>query len=150
MNRTANQVAIAAFSSGSQPSSRDFQTKRNYVKWCKAHRLPVLRQWALRHLPKLIVCFGKTYLGDFKMAFGERSCTDYQETIAGKDLRWFRTGFGTVGAARPFLVNRHGLNSNASLLAFSERMRDILAADDRSRQASGTTAPIRGMPSHDS
>jgi hypothetical protein len=103
-----------------------FGAKQDYIEWCRENRFPILRQRARSHQPKLIVCFGKTYLDDFKAAFGDGDDSDRSEIVADRELRWFWTSFGTLVVVCPFPVNRHGLNSNARLQAFGERIAHIL------------------------
>lgn len=103
-----------------------FGAKQDYIDWCRNNRFPILRDWTRAHQPKLIICFGKTYLDDFKAAFGEGGHPDRLEIVADRELRWFWTRFGTLIAVCPFPVNRHGLNSNARLQAFGDRIAEIL------------------------
>ena len=102
-----------------------FARKEDYIEWCRANRFPVLRQWAEKYHPKLIICFGKTYIDDFKLAFVGNKCPHEQALLCGKELSWFRANFHTLVAVCPFPVNRYGLNSNASLQAFGDKLRAL-------------------------
>ncbi len=100
------------------------KSKQGYLEWCRKNRFPVIRTWVQRYKPKLVICFGKTYKSDFLMSFVDPGSTENHEKIMGKDLFWYRSG-ETVVAICPFPVNRNGLNSNALIQAFGDRIRNI-------------------------
>ena len=89
-----------------------FERKADYIEWCKEYRFPVMRQWAREAKPRLILCVGKDYRGDFKRAFHDETVTFSHMTIANKDLWWSVNADGTMVVIIPFMVNRNGLTKN--------------------------------------
>jgi len=107
-------------------SATGFPTKQDYLDWVRSKRLPILREWARKYVPKLIVCVGSTYSEDFRQSFGDQ--IDFStETIEGKVLQWTKNISGTVVAIVPFMVNRNGLTRNVAIQAFGDRIRNLLA-----------------------
>ena len=101
-----------------------FYSKNDYIQWCKENRLPFFSEIIRKHKPKLIICFGKTYKGDFENAFCRGSNEEHNEIILKRNFSWYQTDSTTV-AICPFPVNRYGLNSNKLLQEFGERIRSI-------------------------
>lgn len=104
-----------------------FETKSGYLAWCRAHRLPAMRQWAHAARPKLILCQGKDYRADFKRAFHDDNVTFNHEPIDGRDLWWSLNADGTLVVIIPFMVNRNGLTRNDSIQKFGDRIAQLMA-----------------------
>ncbi len=100
------------------------KSKQSYLEWCRENRFPVIKAWAQRYKPKLIICFGKTYKSDFMRSFTDIGSAENHEKLMDRDLFWYRSG-ETMIAICPFPVNRNGLNSNARLQAFGDRIRSL-------------------------
>ena len=99
-----------------------------YIDWCKKHRFPQMRQWAATAQPKLILCLGKNYRGDFKQAFHDDNVTfNYDDPpIDGLDLWWSVNSDGTLVVIIPFMVNRNGLTRNSSIQKFGDRIAQLM------------------------
>lgn len=103
-----------------------FQTKEEYLSWCRQARFSTIRSWVEEFKPKLVICFGKTFSADFKSALVNGNSEFTKETILNRELSWTRTQDDTLVAICPFPVNRYGLNSHALLQAFGERIRALM------------------------
>lgn len=104
-----------------------FEKKSGYIDWCRKHRFPQMRQWAATARPKLILCLGKSYLGDFQRAFhGESAAFTHDPPIDGHDLWWSVNGDSTLVVVIPFMVNRHGLTRNDSIQKFGARIAHLM------------------------
>ena len=103
-----------------------FYQKSDYHAWCHEHRFPQIRQWAEVSKPKLIICLGKSYLPDFKMAFMEPDAVINEEVIDEKVLYWGRNAQQSLVVVIPFMANRHGLNRNVSIQKFGERIAELM------------------------
>lgn len=103
-----------------------FASKQEYIDWCKIHRFGQMRKWASTARPKLILCLGKQYRADFKLAFHEESATFNHEFIDGRDLWWSLNAEGTLVVIIPFMVNSHGLTRNDSIQAFGDRIARLM------------------------
>ncbi len=105
-----------------------FEKKSDYIDWCKKHRFPQMRQWAATAQPKLILCLGKNYRGDFKQAFHDDNVTfNYDDPpIDGLDLWWSVNSDGTLVVIIPFMVNRNGLTRNSSIQKFGDRIAQLM------------------------
>ena len=102
------------------------ERKANYIEWCKEYRFPAMRQWAREAKPRLILCVGKDYRGDFKRAFHDETVTFSHMTIANKDLWWSVNADGTLVVIIPFMVNRNGLTKNDSIQEFGDKIAKLL------------------------
>jgi hypothetical protein len=103
-----------------------FQNKEEYLTWCRQVRFLNLKSWVEKFKPKLIICFGKSFLADFESAFVNGSSEFTKETILNRELSWTRTQDETLIVICPFPVNRYGLNSHVLLQAFGERIRELM------------------------
>ncbi|WP_182342494.1 hypothetical protein [Comamonas koreensis] len=103
-----------------------FSSKQEYIDWCKIHRFGQMRKWASTARPKLILCLGKQYRADFKLAFHEESATFNHEFIDGRDLWWSLNAEGTLVVIIPFMVNSHGLTRNDSIQVFGDRIARLM------------------------
>lgn len=108
-----------------------FGRKADYLAWCDAHRLPVLRRWTVQHAPRLVVGLGKSYVAQFQAAFLGGRARLVREPLAGKELAWGVSDAGTVVAVLPFLTSASGLQSDAAIQAFGSRLRALCAARQR-------------------
>lgn len=105
-----------------------FNSKGDYVEWCRLNRLPVLSGMAKKYNPKLIICFGKTYKEDFKKAFVDDCNEEHVEDILDRQISWYQDKSTTIVVC-PFPVNRYGLNSNELLQAFGEKIKTIINSE---------------------
>lgn len=105
-----------------------FPTKSDYLVWSNNYRLPKIRERAKNSKPKLIICFGKTYLEQFKKAFLDEGSSINHEIIEGKEMFWGENLQGSLVVVIPFMVNRYGLTRNLAIQSFGERIRDLLTA----------------------
>jgi hypothetical protein len=99
-----------------------FENKADYLAWCRRMRFPEMRKWVAKSKPKAIVCFGKTFIKDFHGAFVNGETTFVRETIQNRELSWVRTQDDVLIAVCPFPGNRYGLNSDALLQSFGDRI----------------------------
>lgn len=65
-----------------------FKSKTEYLRWCTKKRFPIVRNWASKFKPKLIICLEKTYANDFSSAFYDFDKQLNHESIDDKDLMW--------------------------------------------------------------
>lgn len=98
-----------------------FSNKKEYQDWCRKNRFVLFRELVKKHEPKLILCFGKTYLTDFKAAFCHGDEKWHHETIENRSLSFARNK-NTLIAVCPFPTSRYGLNSNSLLRSFGRRI----------------------------
>jgi len=103
-----------------------FASKADYLAWCRRVRFAAMRSWVAESKPKVIVCFGKTLINDFESAFVNGEAKFVKETILNRELSWTRTQDDVLVAVCPFPVNRYGLNSDALLQAFGDRIRILM------------------------
>ena len=104
-------------------------TKQDYLDWCRQHRLAALRAKAAEHRPRLIVCVGKTYVQDFKLAFLDNHTVHMQrKPIAGLELLHKRNAEGALVVVLPFMINRNGLTRNSAIQEFGDRIAQLLRA----------------------
>lgn len=103
-----------------------FQSKHEYLTWCRKVRFPIIQSWVEKFKPKLIICFGKTFSIDFESAFINGNSEFKKETILNRELSWSRTQDKTLIVICPFPVNRYGLNSHVLLQAFGERIQTLM------------------------
>lgn len=109
-------------------------SRHEYEEWCRQARFPQLRRWMQQGQPRLIVGTGISYSGRFLEAFGESgaklSSTFY--VVNGRKLRIEHSrvnGGATLLAAIYFLGGRHGLNSDASILATGRELAQLLSRE---------------------
>lgn len=102
------------------------QSKQDYLDWIRAHRLPVMKTWAVTYAPRLILCTGITYLNDFRSAFVDDGLMLNHEMIDDRELHWVVNKNETIVIVIPFMVNRNGLTRNISIQKFGERIRELL------------------------
>lgn len=103
-----------------------FTNKEEYLTWCRQVRFAQTRNWVSVHKPKVIVCFGKTLINDFTAAFVHDGGKFTKENILNREISWTRTADDVLVVVCPFPVNRYGLNSNALLQAFGEKIRTLM------------------------
>ncbi|WP_144011833.1 hypothetical protein [Vandammella animalimorsus] len=103
-----------------------FSSKQEYIDWCRIHRFGQIRKWAFTARPKLILCLGKQYRADYKLAFHEGSATFNHESIDSRDLWWSVNSDGTLVVIIPFMVNRHGLTRNDVIQKFGDRIARLM------------------------
>jgi len=104
----------------------EFEHKNDYIEWVRKNRLPVMRHWAKKYRPKVIICTGITYANDFCAAFAEGFSQLNKEVIEDRELYWLINEDGCFVFVIPFMVNRFGLTRNAAIQAFGERMKTIV------------------------
>jgi len=103
-----------------------FSSKQEYLTWCNEMRLPQIGKWTKLHLPKMVICLGKTFRNEFGSAFLIPDNTWVTETIDEKELSWAINQHGTLVCVLPFMVNRNGLVRNASIQKFGTRIKQIM------------------------
>lgn len=103
-----------------------FHDKGEYHQWIKLNRFSAMRSWAAVHAPKLIICTGKTYISDFRAAFGDEKMDLTTETIDDRQLTFGFNCQGTLVAIIPFMLNRYGLTRNISIQKVGARIRTLL------------------------
>ncbi|WP_193162354.1 hypothetical protein [Microbulbifer hainanensis] len=111
-----------------------FDSKLDYVSWCKDHRFPVMRSWVSDFKPKLIICLGKTYSEDFSVAFYDFGHDLHHEIIDGKDLQWGVNKDGSLVIVIPFMVNPNGLTKNSTIQKFGERICELIKSAQPQRK----------------
>ncbi len=98
-----------------------FNSKEDFRKWCRGsldskNRFAEIRNWVECYRPKLIICFGRNYVKDFKKAF----LTDIKESvepilICGRKLEIYKdNSIDLVVAICPFPTwrGKNALNPN--------------------------------------
>lgn len=103
-----------------------FQTKQEYIDWCKNKRFLQMYQWVRWYQPKLIICLGKTYKDDFIAAFANTEIQFNTEVIDEREISWAFNEVGSLVVILPFMVNRNGLVKNVSIQKVGERIADLL------------------------
>jgi len=103
-----------------------FTNKSDYLAWCSKHRFPQIRRWSEQLKPKLVICLGKTYLNEFKVAFHEIDAVLNHEIIDERDIFWGYNTQNTLIVILPFMVNRNGLVKNTSIQKVGERIAQTL------------------------
>lgn len=106
--------------------STGLSTKQDYINWIYKNRFTIMQNLVINYSPKLIICTGVTYFLDFKQAFMIDNMEVNKECIDGKNLVWFKNENGTLVVVIPFMVNRNGLNSNATISNFGSRIKELL------------------------
>ena len=102
-----------------------FDTKNEYINWCKQNRFPMLRKWASKWAPQVIICLGKSYIKDFTIAFYDKNNDFTHETIDGHDIYWGKNIDKALVVILPFMVNRYGLVKNTSIQKVGERISQL-------------------------
>lgn len=93
-----------------------FESKDQYVEWCREERFPQIRNWARSAKPKLVLGLGKTYLDDFKTAFLDPDTTMTVENAGQEEeIHWGKNSEGTLLVVTRFPMNSHGLVSNEAI-----------------------------------
>mgnify|MGYP000270048060 CR=1 FL=1 len=103
-----------------------FQNKTDYLSWCSECRFPEMRKWAKQSAPKLIICLGKTYINEFKLAFYKKDAQFNHKEIDNRDLYWAINEEGTLIIVIPFMSGRYGLVKNVSIQKFGENISHLL------------------------
>lgn len=103
-----------------------FSEKSAYLQWIKSRRFPAMKSWVEKHMPKVIICAGITYMDDFQSAFGDEGMIVTTEHIDDRQLCYGVNKQGTLVVVIPFMVNRNGLTRNVSIQKFGERIRELL------------------------
>ena len=106
-----------------------FSNKEEYLAWCRRVRFAQMRTWVSRYKPKTIVCFGKTWINEFKAAFVNGDSEFTKEPILDREISWVKTSDDVLVVVCPFPVNRYGLNSNELLQAFGGKIGALTAQD---------------------
>lgn len=118
---TSHELWAAEFS-----RSTGFDEKASYLAWIRGQRFPMMRAWAEKHRPRLIICAGITYLEDFVKAFGDEDMQLSKESIDDRQIVYGINKHGTLVVVIPFMVNRHGLTKNSSIQKFGEKIRSLM------------------------
>jgi len=113
-----------------------FRSKSDYLTWCSMSRFPQMRTWAERAAPKLILCLGKTYIDDFRVAFHDDGEDFIHEVLDDRDLHWCINKQGSVVAVVPFMSNPNGLVKNVSIQKFGERISQLITSQSTRSQHS--------------
>lgn len=102
-----------------------FQTKANYYDWCRQNHFPRIREWALKHKPKLIIGCGVSFLNDFATAFLGEPIKPIQKQIkSGYRVRNMYVFNGTPLVVVPHLSGGpSGLTSHESIIRAAELIR---------------------------
>ncbi len=104
-----------------------FETKNDYLKWCKENRFPIMQQWVKKYAPKLIICFGKTYAHEFNLAFADNENDFNIENIGDLVLQWKKNNNGTIIAVLPFPnAQNKGLKSDSDIEAMGKRLKQLI------------------------
>jgi len=103
-----------------------FNSKDEYIQWCKKERFFQLRKWASRYSPELIICLGKTYKTDFKVAFYEENKEFKTECVEDHEISWGVNNDGTLVVILPFMVNKNGLVKNIAIQKVGNRISELL------------------------
>jgi len=103
-----------------------FNSKADYIQWCKNKRFPQMTKWTLEYKPKLIICLGKTYIKDFKQIFLSNNIQLNTKLIDDKELTWGYNELDTLVVILPFMVNANGLNKNQTIQKFGEEISNLI------------------------
>lgn len=103
-----------------------FQDKDDYIRACKEHRFPMMRQWVQIYQPKLIICFGKGLREDFNLAFRDND-DDFSEIKINKLSLFYKVNNnGTIIVVLPFPNTQYGLKSYDDIWAMGVFLRGLL------------------------
>lgn len=97
------------------PEFTGIATKSEYLDIVKDVRFRKMRKWVQEYCPKLIICFGKSYIDEFKSAFGEIDCTFTEGEIGNRIMHWTKLSNGTLLVVLPFTSSPNGLNANSDI-----------------------------------
>ncbi len=110
-------------------------SKPVYRMWCYFHRFPVFRKLVAEKKPRLIVCAGTTYVESFFSCFGDSNQVEHihKEEIfpesenngKARTLYWAALSADTRLAVVPFFGRPSGLNSDALIEKFGQRLKAI-------------------------
>ena len=105
-------------------------TKSIYRAWCQINRFKKFQELVEKHNPRLIVATSTSYKTDFIMAFAGADTIYHSdiksEVINNKYLEWLNINNDkTILAITPFLGTRYGLNSDAQLRGFANKLLTI-------------------------
>jgi hypothetical protein len=91
-----------------------FNTKGDYLRWCREHRLPVVASWISKYKPKIIIGVGIGHRGDFSMAvFGEKLIlTEHRILKSHKQRLFWIKNNGCMLVVLPHFSSAQGLNSD--------------------------------------
>lgn len=101
-------------------------SKQDYISWIKENRFPILKRLVETHVPKLVVCVGKSYLSEFASVFSENASEFKCEVIDGRELNWTVNKQGSLVVVIPFMVNRNGLTKNVTIQKVGNRIGELL------------------------
>lgn len=104
-----------------------FQSKQDYLAWCRERRFARLAQLARRFKPRGVICLGKTYRQDFARAFAVQAAAWRVEPIGDRELAWADNEFGSKVFVLPFVSGPYGLNSNERVRLVACRISQLLA-----------------------
>jgi len=104
-----------------------FEMKQDYLDWCNSNRFPQIRNWASTYQPEIVICLGKTYKEEFKLAFSDPDLDFTIELIDERELNWAINKHGTLVLVIPFMANRNGLVKNSSIEKFGIRIRELMS-----------------------
>ena len=113
-----------------------FESKHEYMEWCRCNRFPWFAEKIKKNKPNLIVGTGVSFLKDFVLFCGgtDTNTEIHHQEIVGyplspekstRTLHWAKIGSKTTLAVIPFPIGPYGLNSNALLQKFGDRIREI-------------------------
>lgn len=104
-----------------------FASKVEYAEWCREQRLPVLRSWIVEHGPKLVIALGVGNKDEFARAvFGESVPLTPVRFFENKTLHHLEHE-GLRLVVLPHLTGKNGLNSDASIDAAAQFIRETAA-----------------------
>lgn len=101
-------------------------SKSDYISWIKVNRFPILKSLVESHVPKLVVCVGKSYLTEFASVFSDNASEFKCEVIDGRELNWAVNKQGSLVIVIPFMVNRNGLTKNVSIQKVGDRIGELM------------------------
>ncbi|MBY5980215.1 hypothetical protein [Ferrimonas balearica] len=90
------------------------RSKEDYKQAHRDHRFPMLQRWVKEHQPQVIVCFGNSYVNDYRGAFTEQPISFETKRFAGVKLSFAPINDGnTLLVVLPFIAfYSHCLNSD--------------------------------------
>lgn len=109
------------------PEFTGIATKSEYLDIVKNVRFKNMRKWVQEYSPKLIICFGKSYINEFNLAFGERESKFAEVEIGNRTMSWTRLTNGTLLVILPFPSGRYGLNANSDIQIAGAEISKLLA-----------------------
>ena len=103
-----------------------FTEKKDYMSWCRKKRFPRIREWVAKYKPRLILCFGKSYKEDFKLAFADEDSKFRCINVDDKKLYWCVNADGAIVVILPFVIGRYGLNKDCLIQKAAEEIAKLL------------------------